>query len=59
MQMVDTPKTSKQSVANLILGKMSKIGAAGNQMSDFKAEMHQIRFPLQLRPKTLLGWLGI
>jgi len=29
----------------LILRKITKIGAASLQMSDFKAKMHQIRFP--------------
>ena len=32
--------------------KLSKYGA---QMSDFKAKMHQIRFPLGLRPRTRWG----
>ena len=29
----------------------------GRRMSDFKAKMHQIRFPLEIRPKIPLGEL--
>ena len=40
----------------LILGKISKFSC--HQMSDFKAKMHQIRFPLGLRPRPRWGSLG-
>ena len=42
------------SCGQLILTKISKIGPT-YQMSDFKAKMHQIRFPLGLRPRHRCG----
>ena len=42
--------------SQLILRKISKI-AWCHQMSDFKAKMHQIRFPLGLRPRPFWGSL--
>jgi len=41
-------------LVNLILKKISKIGVT-DQMSDFKAKMHQNRLRLRLRPKPRWG----
>jgi len=54
---------TSQPTANIILPKqlfctpiyISKFDAT--EMSDFKAEMHQIRFPLGLRPRPRWGSL--